>query len=196
LLGALLLVSAFVSFGFLPVQLGGVVLLIVSAVFFLAELKHPGIGLPMVGGIIALVFGGLLLFNSSVPNATVSPWVVGTVAIGAAAFFGIVVSAVVRARRAPVVPYGNVVGQIGVALTDLDPSGQVRAGHEQWKAESTGDRIPKGASVRVLRREGLRLVVEPYEGAGAEAASLSGGGTDGVVITETAARLGGGREGE
>src|SRR5439155_13002034 len=38
ILGAVLLISAFVDFGFLPVQLAGVILLILSAVFFLLEL--------------------------------------------------------------------------------------------------------------------------------------------------------------
>src|SRR5206468_10066936 len=101
LLGALMLVSAFVSFGFLPVQVGGLVLLVVSAVFFLAELKHPGIGLPTIGGVVALIFGGLLLFNSSVRNARVSPWVLAGVAIALVLFFAFVVRAVLIARSMP-----------------------------------------------------------------------------------------------
>ena len=68
ILGAVLLISAFVDFGFLPVQLAGVILLVLSAIFFLLELKHPGIGLPTVGGVITLILGGLLLFNSAVPK--------------------------------------------------------------------------------------------------------------------------------
>src|SRR4029453_310861 len=43
--GTLMLVSAFVTFGFLPVRIGGVILLVASALFFLLELKHPGLGL-------------------------------------------------------------------------------------------------------------------------------------------------------
>src|SRR5439155_19792019 len=44
--GIVSLVAAFVSFGMLPVNLIGIVLLLASAGFFLIELKHPGLGLP------------------------------------------------------------------------------------------------------------------------------------------------------
>ena len=75
------LAAAFVSFGELPVQLIGILLLLASAVFFLLELKHPGLGLPTVGGLATLVLGGLFLFNPHVPNARVSPGVIAPVAI-------------------------------------------------------------------------------------------------------------------
>src|SRR5207247_306796 len=78
--GTLMLVTAFVSFGFLPVQLGGVILLLASALFFLLELKHPGLGLPTIGGTLALILGGLFLFNRDVPNAAVSPWLIAVMA--------------------------------------------------------------------------------------------------------------------
>src|SRR6266516_3267391 len=72
--GTLLLVTSIVSLGMLPVQLGGVILLVASAVLYLLELKHPGIGMPAIGGTACLVLGGLLLFDPSVPNAHVSRW--------------------------------------------------------------------------------------------------------------------------
>src|SRR5207249_947843 len=46
ILGTLMLVTSFISFGLLPVRLVGIVLLLASAVCFLLELKHPGLGLP------------------------------------------------------------------------------------------------------------------------------------------------------
>jgi membrane-bound serine protease (ClpP class) len=172
ILGGVLLISAFVSFGFLPVQLAGVILLVLSAIFFLLELKHPGIGLPTVGGVITLVLGGLLLFNSSVPNAQVSPWLLASVAVLLVAFFGIVVGAVMRSRRLPRAGgIEGMAGEIGVAIDDLNPSGRVRVRRENWSAESTRPVIAKGSSVRVLKVKGLRLVVEP---AGEPATPVSG----------------------
>jgi membrane-bound serine protease (ClpP class) len=168
-LGTLLLVTAFVSFGFLPIRIGGVVLLIASAVFFLLELKHPGIGLPTLGGVTSLILGGLLLFDPSVPNARVSPWLLAAVAVALVLFFGFVVRAVVAARRMPrTAGVEDLVGEVGVALGDLAPTGQVRARRETWSAESVGPRIPSGAPVRVVGMRGLRLIVEP---AGAEGGS-------------------------
>lgn len=182
-LGTLMLITAFVSFGFLPVRIGGVVLLMASAVFFLLELKHPGIGLPTVGGLVTLVLGGLLLFDPHVPNARVSPWLLAVVALALAGFFGGVVKAVLAARHVPVsAGIEELVGQEGVAITDLTPRGQVRARGEDWSAESTGLPIPSGGRVRVARVQGLRLVVEPAtavmeegEPAGSSVAGPKGG---------------------
>jgi membrane-bound serine protease (ClpP class) len=131
-------------------------------VFFLLELKHPGIGLPTVGGLVTLVLGGLLLFDPSVPNARVSPWLLAVMAVALGVFFGVVVKAVLAARHLPVsAGIEELVGQEGVAITDLTPRGQVRARGEEWSAESTGLPIPSGSPVRVARVQGLRLVVEP-----------------------------------
>lgn len=171
-IGTLMLVSSFVSFGFLPVELGGLVLLIASAVFFLLELKHPGLGLPTVGGVAFLVLGGLLLFNPSVPNARVSPWLIGTLAILVGLFFAVVVKAALAARHLPpATGKESLVGQEGVAVGDLDPVGEVRAGHESWTARAVGSHIAAGTSVRVVRVEGLRLVVEPAASPSPEAKS-------------------------
>jgi len=161
-LGTILMVTAFVDFGFLPVQLAGVILLVVSAIFFLLELKAPGIGLPTAGGVITLVLGGLLLFDSAVPNARVSPWLLGLVAASLVLFFGFVVRAVMKARQLPrAAGLEGMVGELGVAVDDLDPEGRVRARRENWSAESADPPIAKGSNVRVVEVRGLRLLVEP-----------------------------------
>ena len=62
-------------------------------------------------------------------------------------------------------------GTLGVAKTDLAPSGVVRVVSEEWSARSaTGVAIPSGAAVRVVSHDGLTLIVdlvpagEPAEG--------------------------------
>jgi membrane-bound serine protease (ClpP class) len=175
-LGTLMLVSAFISFGFLPVEVGGVVLLVASAAFFLLELKHPGIGLPTVGGVVTLLVGGLVLFNPSVPNARVSPWLLIAVAAGLVLFFGFVVSAAVRARRLPLAvdALRALIGQDAVVIDDLAPVGRVRANKENWTAESIGPTLPSGSAVRVVRVEGLRLIVEPVTDARSSRGDMAG----------------------
>jgi membrane-bound serine protease (ClpP class) len=182
ILGALFLVGAFVSFGLLPVQLAGIVLLVASAVFFLLELKHPGIGFPTVGGVATLILGGLVLFDPSVPNARVSLWLLVLVAATVVLFFAFVVKAVMSARRLPK-PGGleDLIGQEGVAVTDLAPDGQVRARREAWSATSPREAITSGAEVRIVGVEGLRLIVEPIaeegEPTGHSLAAREGGQT-------------------
>jgi membrane-bound serine protease (ClpP class) len=162
ILGALLLVISVVAFGILPVRLGGIALLAVSVVLFAVELKHPGVGLPLVGGLVCLVVGGLLLFDPAVTGVRVSPWLLALVAALLAGFFLLVVRAVVAARRLPA-PAGMdaLVGAVGVALGPLAPRGEVRVAHERWSAEAARGAIPAGTPVRVVRREGLKLIVEP-----------------------------------
>jgi membrane-bound ClpP family serine protease len=162
ILGALLLVISVVAFGILPVRLGGVALLAVSVVLFGVELKHPGVGLPLTGRLACLVVGGLLLFDPAVTGVRVSPWLLALVAALLAGFFLLVVRAVVAARRLPA-PAGMdaLVGAVGVALGPLAPRGEVRVAHERWSAEAARGAIPAGTPVRVVRREGLKLIVEP-----------------------------------
>src|SRR6266508_4607143 len=148
--------------GILPVRLGGVALLAVSVVLFGVELKHPGVGLPLAGGLACLVVGGLLLFDPRVTGVRVSPWLLAVVAALLAGFFLLVVRAVVDARRLPA-PAGMdaLVGAVGVALGPLEPRGEVRVAHERWSAEAARGTIPAGTAVRVVGREGLKLIVEP-----------------------------------
>jgi membrane-bound serine protease (ClpP class) len=174
-LGVLSLIAAFVSFGMLPVQLIGVALLVASAVFFLLELKAPGVGAFTAAGVIALVLGGLFLFNPSVPNARVSPGVIVPVALAAVGFFGFAVQAALRVRRRPPsIRIENLVGREGVVTTALTPRGVIHVASESWTADSVAGSIPKGQRVRVVAADGLRLRVEPAGGETVESAPVPG----------------------
>jgi membrane-bound serine protease (ClpP class) len=161
-LGLLSLVAAFTGFGMLPVQLVGVLLLVASVIFFLLELKNPGLSLAAAGGLVTLVLGGFLLFDSSVPGARVDTWVIAPVAVMVGGFFAFAIPAVLRTRHAPLQSgQQKLVGRHGLATTDLAPKGTVHVASETWSAESVGGDIRKGERIRVVASEGLRLKVEP-----------------------------------
>jgi len=158
-LGLLMVTIAFASFGMLAVELLGVVLLIASVGFFLLELKVPGVGLATAGGLASLVIGGLLLFDRSVPNSTVSPGVIVPVAVASGLFFAFVVQAAMKARHLPVTQrVDRLVGVEGYATTDLDPSGIVHVSSETFSADSEVP-ISKGERVVVTGVDGLKLKV-------------------------------------
>ena len=90
-LGTILLLISIASFGLLPVRLIGIALLVASVVFFVIELKVPGLGIWSIAGIASLVLGGLVLFDPA-GGAQVSPYVIVPVAVFMALFFGFVVS--------------------------------------------------------------------------------------------------------
>ena len=79
-------------------------------------------------------------------------------------FFAFALSAVVRGHRYPVVSGREaLIGAIGVARSDLDPTGTVHVRGEMWTAIAQGKAIREGESVRVLAVEGLRLRVVAQE---------------------------------
>ena len=57
----------------------------------------------------------------------------------------------------------ELIGSIGIALTDLRPSGAARFGEERVDVVSDSSWISAGTPVRVVRAEGYRHVVEPTE---------------------------------
>lgn len=160
-IGAVMLVGSIVALGMLPVQLIGVVLLIASIAFFVLELKHPGIGIPAVAGVVCLLLGGWFLFGST---ARVSPWVIVPVAALAAAFFLIVVRAAIRIRhQAAETRDQTLIGQEGVVVRDCTPVGVVKVAAEQWTARAVSGHPIRGQRVRIVAMEGLQLRVEPVE---------------------------------
>jgi membrane-bound ClpP family serine protease len=47
--------------------------------------------------------------------------------------------------------------------TELAPGGSVIYVGEIWKAKSAGEHIPKDTEVRIIRKKGLTLIVEPIK---------------------------------
>jgi membrane-bound serine protease (ClpP class) len=163
-IGTILLLLSIVSFGLLPVRLIGIALLVASIVFFVLELKVPGLGIWSIAGIVSLVLGGLLLFDPA-GGVSVSPLVILPVAAFMALFFGFVVAKALAMRHLPPAQGPQaIVGRDGVVLGDgLDPDGVVRVAAEEWKATSATGSIPPGTKIRVTRLDGLVLTVEPLE---------------------------------
>jgi membrane-bound serine protease (ClpP class) len=163
-LGTILLLLAVVSFGLLPVRLIGIALLVASIVFFVIELKVPGLGIWSIAGIVSLVLGGLVLFDPS-GGVRVSPFVIVPVAGFMALFFGFVVAKALAMRHLPPAQGPEaIIGREGVVLGGgLDPEGVVRVAAEEWKATSAAGPIPPGTKIRVTRLDGLVLTVEPMQ---------------------------------
>jgi len=175
-LGIAMLVTAIVSFGILPVRIIGILLLVASVVFFVLELKAPGLGIWGILGLVFLLLGGWFLYDRA-GGVEVSPWVLVGVAAFAALFFGVVVAAAVKMRNAPSAWTRTVIGEEGVALAAGvgDKGGIVRVSAEEWRAVAPSGPIAGGARVRVLAREGLVLTVEPVTDEPAPSADVSTG---------------------
>jgi membrane-bound serine protease (ClpP class) len=164
--GAISLLLAFVALGNLPTNWGAAALISFSLVLFLLELHMPSHGVLGIGGVIAFLLGGFLLFAPMTPVAPVfvtvevNRWLLVAASAALAAFFLLALRAGLRARRMPVA--GQLVrlaGARGVATSTVAPAGTVLVLHEQWSAVTEGEAIGPGEVVEVIAREGLRLRV-------------------------------------
>jgi membrane-bound ClpP family serine protease len=59
--------------------------------------------------------------------------------------------------------YRELVGLEGTALTDMRPSGTIRIGNGRYSAVTNGHWVKKGARVRVLSVDGVKILVETVE---------------------------------
>jgi membrane-bound serine protease (ClpP class) len=166
-IGVICLALAFYGLGVLDVNWFGAIFLVTAFVLFILDIKAPTHGALTVAGVASLIVGGLVLFNSPnlpafQPRVSIPLVVVMSILTGAM-FFGVLTFAL-RAQKVPIrVGSDNLVGQTGRALTVIrsNQRGQVQVASEQWTAEleSGEPDIPRGATIEVIRVQGLRLIV-------------------------------------
>ncbi len=167
--GVICLILAFVALGSLPVNWGGIALIILAIILFLLDIKVTGFALS-VGGAISFVLGSLLLFSPwprvspAMPSVRVSWWLVALMTASFVAFFLFAASAVWRAQRQKALTgLDAVIGAKGWATSDLNPMGTVLVRSEEWTAEAVEPPILKGEAVEVVGREGMRLKVRKIQ---------------------------------
>lgn len=145
----------------LPVNYAGLLLMVLAIILFLLEIKIPSYGVLTIGGVVSMILGSLMLFESPLPFLRVS-WKVVLVATGAtAAFFIFAVGMGIRAqRRKPSIGREALVGLTGKATENFKGGeGRVLIQGEIWQGESS-DKIKEGDSVKVLQKEGYKIKVE------------------------------------
>jgi membrane-bound serine protease (ClpP class) len=164
--GAICLLLGMAALQVLPINYSGLALIILGLALLISELFLPSFGILGVGGLVAFVFGSLLLFDTPQSTMTVDPGIV----LGAAAALGgftlIVGWLVVRAhRRRPVLGLEGMIGEIGEVKRVMGPGGRVKVfvHGEYWDAD-TEDALSVGDAVEVTVSEGLRIRVRKHGG--------------------------------
>jgi len=166
-IGVVCLVVGLYSISVLPVSWAGVALIFVALMLFLLEIKVSSYGLLTIGGLICFVLGSLMLFDAPIPDMRVSLGVVLPTAVVLAGVTAFLLNRVVRAHRAqPMTGEEGLVGEVGTALSDINPTGKVLVHGEYWDARSTAAPIASGARVRVTAVGSKRIDVEPVAAAG------------------------------
>jgi membrane-bound serine protease (ClpP class) len=158
-IGGISLILAFFAFQTLPVNYAGVLLILLALVLFIAEIKIVSHGMLTVGGVVSMVLGSLLLFESPEPYLRVSWDVILITVLATVAFFAFAVTKAVKAHhRRPSTGREGLVGELGRAESEISPEGKVFVRGEYWDAWSD-EPIAMGDKVVVEDVEGMRLKV-------------------------------------
>lgn len=158
--GAIALILAFYSFQTLPVNYAGLLLIILAIILFLLEIKITSYGVLSIGGIISMVIGSVMLFESPSPFFQLSLKVILPAVILTAVFFFLTIRLVIKAhKRKPVTGTEGLVGLEGRAKTDIGKEGLVFVHGEIWKAYSD-ELIHAGEKIVVEKMENLKLKVK------------------------------------
>jgi membrane-bound serine protease (ClpP class) len=169
ILGALLIILAFIGLGALPLNIGGLLLILLAMVLFGLELTVTSHGLLGFGGIVCFALGASLLFTAPVdpfaPLVRVAAPVIITATVTATICLALVVWAALQSRGkpsggtvGPVLAYGDA----AVVRRPIEPLGSIHAAGEEWSARSTDGRpLERGVAVTVVRMDGLVAIVEP-----------------------------------
>lgn len=159
--GAVSLLLAFFALQVLPVNIAGLLLVVLGLLLFVLELKVTSFGLLTAGGLVSLTFGSMMLIDSDAPELQVSLRVVIPVVIAFAVIASTLVRLAVTAQRRPAVTgTAGLVSSRGEALGDMPAgsAGQVQLHGEIWRAVSSTP-IARGDVIRVESVDGLTLTV-------------------------------------
>ena len=164
IVGAICLLLALFAFQVLPVNYAGLALIALGIALMIAEAFAPSFGALGLGGIVAFVFGSVILMDTDVPGFAISRALIGTVAAVGGTLMLALMLFLIRSRRRPVVSGTEaMLGEMAEALEGFTTTGTVFVRGERWKA-TTSRPVVKGQAVQVTGISGLVLKVEPRDG--------------------------------
>lgn len=167
ILGAIAIVLAFIGFGSLPLNVGGLLLIGLGIVMFLLEFQVVSHGLLTVAGVVCFALGASALYtapgDSFEPLVGVATPIIVIMSVTTAICVGLVSLMAMRTRRMTGPGLVTVPpGAQAIVRRPLDPLGSVHLAGEEWTARSVSDLpIERGTPVRVVGVDGLTVLVEP-----------------------------------
>ncbi len=145
----------------------GIAMVVIGIVLLALELAHPGVLLIIPGSII-MVAGFLYLF---LPDTLLNSWIGPLVVIAVAIVATLIEMRYLMWIAPPGAPMSTttagLVGEQAIVTVAVVPhtlKGKVRVKSEIWSAHADHP-IAEGTKVRVVRGEGVSLVVEPIDAA-------------------------------
>jgi membrane-bound serine protease (ClpP class) len=169
-IGGICAVLALYAMHILPVNFAGLLLILLALALFILEAKFTSHGVLAVGGIVAMILGAMFLIRSPLTTGGVSLGVALAATLPFAVITVFLMRLVLRSRDwKTTTGREEMIGAEGIAVSGLSAGaeGMIRVHGELWRAYSSQP-VPAGATVRVLRVDGLKLQVEPAQARVAE----------------------------
>ncbi len=157
-------------------SVAALVCLVLGLALLVFEMFTPGLGVPGILGFVLLV-AAVVLRADSFANGAVTLAII-LVLVGAAAFFvfrsfkkgllsrsPLILKDVIEEKSTSLADQDmqQFVGLEGVALTALRPSGNAAFGEKRLDVVTEGEFVSKGAKIKVVRVEGLRVLVKALD---------------------------------
>jgi membrane-bound serine protease (ClpP class) len=159
--GSIALVVALYMAAVFPVNIAGLLLMLLALALFIVDVYASTHGVLTIGGLISLFLGSIMLFSRD-PAFQLSLWTIlpATILTGLLLLF--VIGAGLRAQSLPIkAGIETMIGQSATALTPIDRnSGKVFAEGTYWNAVSESA-IPAGQGTEIIGITGLTLTVKP-----------------------------------
>jgi membrane-bound serine protease (ClpP class) len=162
--GGISIILALYAFQTIPISFAGVFLILLGVVFFILELKIISHGVLGIAGIISIVIGSVMLVDLPKSELAISWKSILAVAVLSGIFFFGVLSYAIKAQLSKVkTGKEGLIGEAGIAKTDVSAEGKVFLHGELWNAQSE-ELIGRGEKVVVTDVDGLSLIVKKKEG--------------------------------
>jgi membrane-bound serine protease (ClpP class) len=163
-IGGICLILAFYAFQAIPISYAGLALIILGIIFFVLELKVASYGLLSIAGIVSIVIGSVMLIDLP-PGLLSLSWksILAVTVLSTIFFLGMLLYAVKAQLSKVKTGREGLVGETGIARTDIVPTGKVFVHGELWDARSETP-ILTGEPVMVIASEGMVVKVKKQGG--------------------------------
>jgi len=163
IMGTIFLILAFYSMQTLPTNYAGLALVGLGLVFFVAEAFVPGFGIFTFGGLVCMILGSLLLFDSPLPIMRVSFSLILAFSLATAGITVFLVQRVIHSHRQKVISgKEGLIGQeaeVKKPIVANSKEGKVYVHGELWNAFAD-ENLNAGDKVIVSEVKGMKLKVK------------------------------------
>ncbi len=159
-IGTICLLLAFYAFQMLPVNYVGIALIALGIGLMVAEAFAPSFGILGLGGVVAFIFGSIVLMDTELPGFQIALPLILAVAAISALFLIIVLNMLLRTRKAvPVSGVSAMLGQQVIVENTFNEQPKVRINGELWQV-SCDQALQVNDRVLVNAVDGTVLQVE------------------------------------